>query len=238
MSRKSFKVIGADGAEYAADGLDELRSWVGDGRVGRETMVWSPEDGLWRRAAERPELRWDLPESPPVIGAPPTAGTGEPEARPCPAAGAPAGIGARLAAGTLDLVVALLLFNLASIPWADELRAMQAQVAAEASKAVPDMGLMLRANGVFFGAFLLLRMLYTGVFHAVVGATPGKLAFGLRLVAMDGGAPGALRVLLRTILENLTLATLGVGFGVMMLGGDGRALHDLLAGTRVTSRHA
>jgi uncharacterized RDD family membrane protein YckC len=115
---------------------------------------------------------------------------------------------------------------------------MQAQATAEAGKAVPDMSLLLRFNAMVFGPFLLLRIAYTAAFHATMGATPGKLAFGLRMVAMDGGAPGAGRVLARTLLETLTLATLGIGFGVMLLGGDGRALHDLLAGTRVIGRRS
>jgi uncharacterized RDD family membrane protein YckC len=136
----------------------------------------------------------------------------------------------------MDLLLVMLLFNVLSIPWAEELRGMQAAATAEAGKAVPDMALLLRVNATLFVPLLLLRSLYTAAFHAWVGATPGKLALGLKLVAMNGGKPGLGRVLLRTLLETITLATLGIGFGVMMLGGDGRALHDLLAGTRVVRR--
>lgn len=240
MNVTIFKVIGADGREYVAEGLDELRSWAADGRVGRESLVWSPEDERWRRAADRHELRWDLPEAPPVLfqappGQPLPAGTTGPDARTAPVADA-AGILPRLAAGAMDLVTVLLLLNLALAPWSEELRSMQAAATAEAGKAAPDIGLLLRFNAVLLGPLLLLRMLYTGAFHAIVGATPGKLAFGLRLVALDGRAPSPGRVVLRTLLETLTLATLGLGFGVMMLAGDGRALHDLLAGTRVVRR--
>lgn len=229
-------MIGADGREYVAEGLDELRSWVADGRVGRETLVWSPEDETWRRAAERGELKWDLPSVPPVMaGASPGGflGSGPGPSRELPE---PAGVLPRLAAGAMDLVLVLLLLNLALAPWSDELRAMQAAAVAEAGKATPDLGLLMRFNGALLGPLLLLRMAYTAAFHAWVGATPGKLAFGLGLEAVNGGRAGLGRVLLRTVLEALTLATLGVGFGVMMLGGEGRALHDLLAGTRVVRR--
>lgn len=243
MSAIIFKVIGSDGREYPAEGLDELRSWAADGRVGRETLVWSPEDDRWRRAAERPELRWDLPEAPPVLDPasprqPWPAGPASPVSGTGTTAGTAdaAGILPRLAAGAMDLVTVLLLLNLALAPWSEELRSMQAAATAEAGKATPDLGLLLRFNALLLGPLLLLRMLYTAAFHAAVGATPGKLAFGLRLVALDGRAPGPGRVLLRTLLETLTLATLGLGFGVMMLAGDGRALHDLLAGTRVVRR--
>lgn len=250
MSAGIFKVIGGDGREYVADGLNELRSWVADGRVGRETLVWSHEDAAWRRAADRPELRWDLPDAPPVLSDPAPApsdpfpssrATPSPVPFPAksllaPSDAEPAGFGVRLAAGAMDLVLVVVLFNVASLPWADELRGLQESLRSESQKAIPDMGLLLRANGMVFLPLLLLRTVYSAAFHAVAGATPGKLAFHLKLVALDGGAPGIGRVLLRACLETVTLATLGIGFGIMMLGGDGRALHDLLAGTRVVRK--
>jgi uncharacterized RDD family membrane protein YckC len=236
LSAGNFKVIGGDGREYVADGLDELRSWVADGRVGGETLVWSAEDASWRRAGDRPELRWDLPQAPPRLPQQTAPPTGFLPSGPEAVESEPAGFGVRLAAGAMDLLLVMLLFNVLSIPWAEELRGMQAAATAEAGKAVPDMALLLHVNATLFVPLLLLRSLYTAAFHAWVGATPGKLALGLKLVAMNGGKPGLGRVLLRTLLETITLATLGIGFGVMMLGGDGRALHDLLAGTRVVRR--
>lgn len=243
MNEGTFKVIGGDGREYVADGLDELRSWVVDGRVGHDTLVWSPEDAAWRRAADRAELRWDLPAAPPVLPGGPPSSASEPPIAPAPFPSSltasdtvPAGLGIRLAAVAMDLVLVVVLFNLASMPWADELRGLQESLRMESEKPVPDMGLLLRANGMVFVPLLLLRTVYSAAFHALGGATPGKLAFHLKLVALDGGVPGFGRVILRTLLETVTLATLGIGFGIMMLGGDGRALHDLLAGTRVVRK--
>lgn len=250
MNAGTFKVIGGDGREYVAEGLNELRAWVADGRVGRETLVWSHEDAAWRRAADRPELRWDLPDAPPILsGSPPASSSGPPSPTAVPSSipvpdqpllapsdAEPAGFGVRLAAGAMDLVLVVVLFNVASLPWADELRGLQDSLRTESQKAIPDMGLLLRANGMVFLPLLLLRTVYSAAFHALAGATPGKLAFHLKLVALDGAAPGVGRVLIRALLETVTLATLGIGFGIMMLGGDGRALHDLLAGTRVVRK--
>ena len=35
-----YKIIGGDGAEYGPASLDELKIWIGDGRVAGSTQVW------------------------------------------------------------------------------------------------------------------------------------------------------------------------------------------------------
>ena len=57
-----YKIIGGDGQEYQADSLEEIRSWIEDGRVAAETLVWRSDENRWRRAFEWDELKWDLPE--------------------------------------------------------------------------------------------------------------------------------------------------------------------------------
>ena len=36
----TYKIIGADGAEYGPVTLEELKSWVLEGRVAKATQVW------------------------------------------------------------------------------------------------------------------------------------------------------------------------------------------------------
>ncbi|MBI3878831.1 MAG: DUF4339 domain-containing protein [Verrucomicrobia bacterium] len=52
----SFKIIGADGREYGPVTLDELRAWVGDSRVARQTLVRRLSEDQWSRADALPEL--------------------------------------------------------------------------------------------------------------------------------------------------------------------------------------
>ena len=67
MKGVEYKIIGADGREYAASTLDELRRWVEDGRVAPGTWVWNGEEQRWQPASAWPELQWDFPAVPPVL---------------------------------------------------------------------------------------------------------------------------------------------------------------------------
>jgi uncharacterized RDD family membrane protein YckC len=85
---------------------------------------------------------------------------------------------------------------------------------------------------VFFT--LVFAVLYPTVLHALTGQTIGKLVAGVRVVATDGELlpPGA--AFLRAVAHWLSLTfMLGLGHVVAGLRKDKRALHDLLAGSRV-----
>lgn len=69
------------------------------------------------------------------------------------------------------------------------------------------------------------------------GGTPGLRLLGLRLADDLFRQPiGYRRAWLRAAACLLTLATLGLGFLLVFLRADRKALHDLLAGTRVLQR--
>jgi uncharacterized RDD family membrane protein YckC len=80
---------------------------------------------------------------------------------------------------------------------------------------------------------LLFTSLYTSVLHALAGQTLGKLATGVRVVNVDGGPLTFGTALLRYLGYFLSFLPFGFGFVVAALRKDKRALHDLLAGTRV-----
>jgi uncharacterized RDD family membrane protein YckC len=90
----------------------------------------------------------------------------------------------------------------------------------------------LQGAVVFFT--LLFAVLYPAVLHTLTGQTVGKLLVGVRVVATDGGLlpPGA--AFLRAVVGWLALPfLLGLGHVIAGLRKDKRALHDLLAGSRV-----
>jgi uncharacterized RDD family membrane protein YckC len=71
------------------------------------------------------------------------------------------------------------------------------------------------------------------------GQTIGKWATGLRIVRSDGQLMGAGRSLIRHLIGYpISLLTLGVGFLLAAFNGNGRALHDLIAGTVVVRETA
>jgi uncharacterized RDD family membrane protein YckC len=80
---------------------------------------------------------------------------------------------------------------------------------------------------------LLFTAAYTTVLHVVAGQTLGKSLVGIRVVGADGAllTPGP--ALLRYLAYWVSLASFGLGFLMAGLRRDKRALHDLLAGSRV-----
>ncbi len=79
---------------------------------------------------------------------------------------------------------------------------------------------------------LLLGALYHVYFWTTKGATPGKELLDLRVQGDDGRSPiGFRRAALRAFGYLLGVASLGVGFLMIVFGGSG--LHDRIAGTRV-----
>lgn len=89
------------------------------------------------------------------------------------------------------------------------------------------------ASGTVGFFTLVFAAVYQCVLHASAGQTLGKALMRVRVVAMDGELPAAGAVFLRFIVFGLTFLTLGLGFFVAALRTDKRALHDLIAGTRV-----
>jgi len=80
---------------------------------------------------------------------------------------------------------------------------------------------------------LLFAALYTSVLHALDGQTLGKLAVGVRVVGVDGERLPFGAALLRWVALFLSFVPLGLGFVMAGLRRDKRALHDLIAGSRV-----
>jgi len=74
---------------------------------------------------------------------------------------------------------------------------------------------------------------YTTVLHALGGQTLGKMLVGVRVVVGDGGPPPVGAALLRFIAYFASAAPFTLGFVMAGLRYDKRALHDLIAGTRV-----
>lgn len=64
-------------------------------------------------------------------------------------------------------------------------------------------------------------------------ATPGKRLLGLQVGGLDGGRIGLARAGLRFLAGGLSWLSLNLGHAIAGWREDGRALHDLVAGTRV-----
>jgi len=95
---------------------------------------------------------------------------------------------------------------------------------------VDDSSIVELTVAVFTVAF---AGLYVAVLHASTGQTIGKLLVGARVVLVDGERVPIGAALLRFFGYFVSFAPLGFGYLMAGLRHDKRALHDLIAGTRV-----
>jgi uncharacterized RDD family membrane protein YckC len=134
----------------------------------------------------------------------------------------PAGFWVRVVALLIDVVI--LLIVRATL-------ALAARIVWGAS--LPDAMALRSAIGVFT---LIFAGAYATVLHAATGQTIGKMLVRAHVVLVDGGAVPIGTSLLRVFGHGVSIATLGLGYLMAGLRLDKRALHDLIAGTRVERR--
>ncbi len=98
----------------------------------------------------------------------------------------------------------------------------------------PDVDDLLVFLPLVWAFTVLFASTYTTVLHALVGGqTLGKMLVGVRVLGSEGGALSVGAAFLRFIGYFMSLGTLGLGFVMAGWRRDKRALHDLLAGSRV-----
>ena len=87
------------------------------------------------------------------------------------------------------------------------------------------------------GASMLLNMIvgcsYETFFIARLGATPGKMALGLKVVRPDGGPINVGRAAGRYFAKMVSSMTLMIGYIIAGFDSQKRALHDMMCDTRV-----
>lgn len=84
--------------------------------------------------------------------------------------------------------------------------------------------------------YLCMGAAYTTFFLGRFGATPGKMACGLKVVAPAGGPIGYPRALRRQLAEYLSGLILLLGYIMAAFDGEKRALHDRICRTRVVRK--
>jgi uncharacterized RDD family membrane protein YckC len=139
-----------------------------------------------------------------------------------------AGIPSRLLAFFIDGVINLLVVVAAAL------------AAAALYGAMGSSGGVAEALALTLFSLLLLvgHFLYFAILEATsAGRTPGKRALGLRVVRIDGSAPGLTESLGRNIARIVDYA-FGIGLFVAFFNPQSRRVGDLLAGTMVIRERA
>ncbi len=106
----------------------------------------------------------------------------------------------------------------------------------ELARAASDPTWLGHASGII-GLWIALWWCYFVVGWGLLGATPGKWVLGLRIIDYRQRCPiGAARAVLRLAAFVVSSVTFEWGHLLMLIRSDRRALHDILAGTRVVRR--
>jgi len=213
----TYKIIGGDGAEYGPVGLDELKRWVMDGRVGAATQIWRSDASRWAPASSYSELEAELRQVLALLAE--SAGHG----------GTPVGFWARVGAYLIDIIV---LQGIFIAIWGTP------PPTPVTPGGLPDFEAMVRDLAPRISYEMLIIIGYNVLMNGQFGATLGKLAIGARIVNVDGSAIGFGKALLRWLAMIATNITLGIGFLIVAFRSDKRALHDFIAQTKVVSRHS
>lgn len=77
---------------------------------------------------------------------------------------------------------------------------------------------------------------YTTFFIGRFGATPGKMACGIRVVMADGGRVTYLRAFCRGLAEMVSGLTCSIGYLIAAFDKEHRSLHDHMCNTRVVRK--
>lgn len=221
-----YKIIGGDGREYGPASLEEMKSWIREGRVAGTTMVWRSDSQSWLPATQFLEFQPEIGAGKGVVP-PPQFGESYFET---------VGFWPRLGAYVIDRIVLGVVFYLIWMVLASSFGWEQTQP--------PTNGNMEQVMKWFsddWAPFVIkqmllyvpLHILYETIMNGRWGATVGKMAIGARVVRLDGSALGYGGAFLRWWGERLSDLTCYIGYLFIAFREDKRALHDLIVSTRV-----
>jgi uncharacterized RDD family membrane protein YckC len=217
-----YKMIGGDGREYGPAPLEEMKSWIREGRVSGATLIWRSDSPSWVPASQFTEFQ-------PELGGAPQLRSGESFME-------PVGFWPRLAAYIIDRIA---LGIVSYMVWTLIANAFGWQTPQPPT--TPDMDRIMKwimedwmpYTVRQMAIYLPMHLLYEVLMNGRWGATLGKMVIGARIVRQDGSAIGYSGAFVRWWAERLSDMTCYIGYLFVAFRDDKRALHDLICGTRV-----
>jgi uncharacterized RDD family membrane protein YckC len=215
-----YKIIGGDGREYGPVTLDELKGWIRDGRVGPQTQILRSDLNQWLPAMQFQELQAELPAYNP--------------AAPVEIHAEAVGFWSRFCAVIIDGIVIYLVFWAIWIPLSGAMN-WQGDVKFDPNtfRGVEDLMPLFLAGAKQTVLSFILRLIYEVGMTGKFGATLGKMVIGAKIVRADGSRLGYDFALYRFLAKIISDFTCYIGYLMVAFRDDKRALHDLIAKTRV-----
>jgi len=242
-----YKIIGGDGREYGPVTGEELVGWIRDGRVSAATQVWNDQRGAWMPASAYVEFVQALADQAATLGTAPSVANTTPTGngqgiQASVETEKPTGFWARLAAYIIDSIILAVLFSVIW-PGISALTGWTIPTMPMAEGTV-DPAAYLRSLIEYFDKVMpvlipylittkIIQFAYEVACNGSWGATPGKMAIGARIVRLDGSSIGYKVAILRWLAARISDFLFCVGYLFIAVRSDKRALHDLLAGTKV-----
>ena len=220
--------------------IDEIRNFVNEGKIKEETLVWHSGETNWKAWKDYPEAT----EAPEPTEEELLKQTIETLLQNRMTRKRYAGFFVRANAFIIDNIILsvigaifLYVMSLAGLIDINAVTEIVKQyIEAPASSDIVSNALKLPGMQTFFTIWSLVQAAYFIVFHAVWGATPGKKLFRIHVEMADGEKLTWAFSMFRFIASIVTQATLyfyGLGYLIVLIDPQKRALHDYIARTRV-----
>lgn len=220
--------------------IDEIRDFVNEGKIKDETLVWHTGEANWKAWKDFPEAS-EPPEPTEEELLKQTIETllqGRMQRKRF------AGFFVRANAFIIDnlilSVVGALFLYVMSLAGMLDLNAVSEIVNQyidnPASTELVSKALELPGMSTFFTIWSVVQAIYFIVFHAVWGATPGKKLLRIHVEMANGEKLSWAFSIFRFVASIVTQATLifyGLGYLIVLIDPQKRALHDFIAQTRV-----
>jgi uncharacterized RDD family membrane protein YckC len=220
--------------------IDEIRNFVQDGKIKDETLVWHSGETNWKAWKDYPEAS----EEPEPTEEELLKQTIETLLQSKLNRKRYAGFFIRANAFIIDnlilsIIGAVFLYIISLAGVVDLAAASEIAnqyIESPTSTELISKALELPGMSTFFTIWSFVQAIYFIVFHAVWGATPGKKLFHIHVEMASGEKLSWAFSIFRFIASILTQATLifyGLGYLIVLIDPQKRALHDFIARTRV-----
>lgn len=220
--------------------IDEIRDFVNEGKIKDETLVWHTGEANWKAWKDFPEAS----EPPEPTEEELLKQTIETLLQSKLNRKRYAGFFVRANAFIIDnlilSVVGALFLYVMSLAGMLDLNAVSEIVNQyidnPASTELVSKALELPGMSTFFTIWSVVQAIYFIVFHAIWGATPGKRLLHIHVEMANGEKLSWAFSIFRFVASIVTQATLifyGLGYLIVLIDPQKRALHDFIAQTRV-----